>query len=83
MHHFVEEHNHPFKLPEPVHMLASQRHITEAQAQDIKLADDFRLQQKASFTFMSRHVGGRTNLGYTHLDKKNYLHTKRQKELSI
>jgi zinc finger SWIM domain-containing protein 3 len=30
---------------------------------------------------MSREAGGRANLGYTKLDQKNYLQTRRQKNL--
>jgi hypothetical protein len=36
---------------------------------------------KATHELMSREVGGRANLGYTELDQKNYLQTRRQKNL--
>lgn len=78
---FVEEHNHELQLTETTHMLASQRKLTEIQAQEIDLAHDSGLHQRDSFQLMSGHVGGRVNLGYTCLDQKNYLRTKRQTSL--
>ncbi|KAF7824322.1 protein FAR1-RELATED SEQUENCE 5-like [Senna tora] len=39
------------------------------------------MQQRASYELFSRHVGGRDHLGFTRLDKKNYLRTRRQKSL--
>ena len=65
VHDFVEEHNHPLHLQEMVHMLASKHKISEVQAHEIDLVEDFGLQQKASFKLMSRHVGGRANFGFT------------------
>ncbi|KAF7802440.1 protein FAR1-RELATED SEQUENCE 5-like [Senna tora] len=78
---FVEEHNHELHPAETTHMIASQRHISDIQQQEIELADDSGIQQRASHTLMSKHVGGRVNLGYTRLDQKNYLRTRRQKSL--
>nr|KYP69769.1 Protein FAR1-RELATED SEQUENCE 5 [Cajanus cajan] len=62
-------------------MLSSQRKLSEAQCQQIDLADDAGLQQRKSFDLMSKEVGGRTNLGYTRLDQKNYLRKRRQRSL--
>ncbi|KAF7819769.1 protein FAR1-RELATED SEQUENCE 5-like [Senna tora] len=78
---FVEEHNHVLHLPETTHMLASQRHISDVQAHQLELADESGIQQRATYALMSKHVGGRTNLGYTRLDMKNYLRTRRQKNM--
>ncbi|KAF7834719.1 protein FAR1-RELATED SEQUENCE 5-like [Senna tora] len=78
---FVEEHNHELHHVETTHMIASQRHMSDIQQQEIELADDSGIQQRASYTLMSKHVGGRVNLGYTRLDQKNYLRTRRQKSL--
>ncbi|KAG6405444.1 hypothetical protein SASPL_133033 [Salvia splendens] len=78
---FKEEHNHPLHLPETVHMLSSQRRITEVQAHEIDLADDVGLNQKSSFDLMTRQVGGRDEIGYTILDAKNYLRSKRQRSM--
>ncbi|KAF7811452.1 protein FAR1-RELATED SEQUENCE 5-like [Senna tora] len=78
---FVEEHNHVLHTMQTAHMLASQRHVSEIQAHEIELANDSGIQQRASFTLASMHVGGRDNLGYTRLDQKNYLRTRRQNSM--
>ncbi|XP_060190807.1 protein FAR1-RELATED SEQUENCE 5-like [Lycium barbarum] len=75
------EHNHSLVPPTMVHMLPSHRKINEVQAHEIDLAEDAVLFSKATFDFMSLQAGGRVNLGYTKLDQKNYLGTKRQKAM--
>ncbi|XP_043694300.1 protein FAR1-RELATED SEQUENCE 7-like [Telopea speciosissima] len=40
------------------------------------------IRPKAIFDYMSKQAGGRENLGYTSQDHKNYLRTKRQRDLS-
>ncbi|KAL8528923.1 hypothetical protein ACS0TY_006407 [Phlomoides rotata] len=62
-------------------MLASQRKITEVQAHEIDLAENAGLKQKSTFQLMSRHAGGREGLGYTRIDAKNYLRSKRQRSM--
>ena len=47
----------------------------------IDLASFFRIKPKATYELMSRKAGGRANLGFTELDQKNYLRTRRQKNL--
>ncbi|KAF7833142.1 protein FAR1-RELATED SEQUENCE 5-like [Senna tora] len=49
---FVEEHNHELHPAETTHMIASQRHISDIQQQEIELADDSGIQQRASHTLM-------------------------------
>ncbi|XP_075504354.1 protein FAR1-RELATED SEQUENCE 5-like [Primulina tabacum] len=78
---FIEEHNHPLYLQETVHMLSSQRKITEVQAYEIDLAEDVGLKQKSNFQLMSKHAGGIDGLGYTMLDAKNYIRSKRQRSM--
>ena len=77
VHEFVEEHNHELHLVETSHMLASQQKISQVQAHEIEMVKDFKLQQKAYFDLISKHVRGRANLGYTHVDAKNDLQAKR------
>ncbi|XP_048503032.2 protein FAR1-RELATED SEQUENCE 5-like [Beta vulgaris subsp. vulgaris] len=81
VHDFVSEHNHTLHLPGTRHLLSSQRKISEVQACEIDLADDSGIKPKVAHELLGAHVGGSTNLGYTHLDHKNYLRTKRQREL--
>ena len=76
-----EEHNHELHLPQTSHMLASQRQLSEVQQREIDLARSAGLQQRATYDLMSTQAGGRDNVGFTRLDQKNYLRTKRQKTL--
>ena len=78
---FIAEHNHPLHLVETTHMLACQRKVSQVQAYEIDMAEDSGIKQKASFELMSRQVGGRSNLGYTRLDQKNYIRSKRLRNL--
>jgi zinc finger SWIM domain-containing protein 3 len=78
---FVEEHNHSLETPETSHMLSSQRKISDIQRRQIELADKAGVQQRKSFNLMSKEIGGRTNLGFTRLDQKNYLRGKRERSL--
>ncbi|XP_059310718.1 protein FAR1-RELATED SEQUENCE 5-like [Lycium ferocissimum] len=61
------EHNHSLVPPTMAH--------------EIDLAASSGLFSKATFDFMSLQASGRVNLGYTKLDQKNYLRTKRQKAI--
>jgi hypothetical protein len=70
----VLEHNHALHLPETLHLLVSQRKISELQAFEIETADD-------AHELATRQVGGALNLGYTLRDHKNYLRGKRQREM--
>ena len=81
MHDLVVEHNHVLQLPEACHLMPSQRKISTLQAFEIETADDSGIVPKAAHELASRQVGGPTNLGYTRRDHKNYLRTKRQREL--
>ncbi|XP_073059672.1 protein FAR1-RELATED SEQUENCE 5-like [Primulina eburnea] len=79
---FIEEHNHSLHIQETVHMLSSQRKITEVQAYEIDLTEDVGLKQKSNFQLMSKHAGGIDGLGYTRLDAKNYIRSKRQRSFN-
>ncbi|GKG19151.1 FAR1-related sequence 5-like protein [Tanacetum coccineum] len=63
LHDFVPEHNHMLHTPETVHMMSSQRKITDVQAIEIDLADDSGIKAKASYELMSRHGGGKSSVG--------------------
>ncbi|KAG6437731.1 hypothetical protein SASPL_102657 [Salvia splendens] len=63
-------------------MLSSQRNITDVQAHEIDLADDVGIMQKSTFNLMTRQAGGRDEIGYTILDAKNYLRSKRQRSMA-
>ncbi|XP_042508163.1 protein FAR1-RELATED SEQUENCE 5-like [Macadamia integrifolia] len=78
---FVEEHNHEVHLPSTSHMMKSQRSVSKFHAFEIDLADDSGIRPKDMFEYMSRHVGGRQSIGHLKEDQKNYLRTKRQRDL--
>uniref|UniRef100_A0ACD5TMQ1 Uncharacterized protein n=1 Tax=Avena sativa TaxID=4498 RepID=A0ACD5TMQ1_AVESA len=81
IHELHVEHNHVLQLPGTCHLMPSQRKITALQAFEIETTDDSGIVPKAAHELASRSVGGSTNLGYTRRDHKNYLRTKRQREL--
>ncbi|GAU38767.1 hypothetical protein TSUD_64980 [Trifolium subterraneum] len=81
IHEFVEDHNHTLQPPETTHLLASHRKITEVQANEIDLAEDSGLRQKATFQLMRTHAGARANVGFTQMDVKNYINERRRKKM--
>nr|XP_016514616.1 PREDICTED: protein FAR1-RELATED SEQUENCE 5-like [Nicotiana tabacum] len=64
-----------------IHMLPSHRNLNDVQTHEIDLAKDAGLFFKGTFDYMNLQAGGQENLGYTKLDHKNYLRTKRQKAM--
>ena len=79
----VLEHNHLLHLPETFHLMKTQRKISELQAFEIETADDSGIRPKAAHEMATRQVGGPFNLSYTCRDRKNYLQSKRQRELTF
>ena len=78
---FNEEHNHPLHTQETVHLLSSQRNVSEVDAYEIDLARNSGLQQKATFDLMSTYAGGKANLGYIERDMRNYVQSRRKKSM--
>ncbi|XP_030970696.1 protein FAR1-RELATED SEQUENCE 5-like [Quercus lobata] len=78
---FIVEHNHYLHLPSTVHMMLSQRKVAATHAIEIDLAHELGLKLKQSYELLSKQVGGYDNLGFTKQDHKNYLHTKRQRDM--
>jgi hypothetical protein len=58
----VLEHNHALHLPETLHLMVSERKITELQAFEIEMADDAGIGPKTAHELASRQVGGPLNL---------------------
>jgi zinc finger SWIM domain-containing protein 3 len=81
IHSFELNHNHALHVSQCAHMMPSQRKISQAHALEIDLAEDSGIKLKDSYELMGRQAGGRDVLGYTKQDQKNYLHSKRQREL--
>nr|XP_023929565.1 protein FAR1-RELATED SEQUENCE 5-like [Quercus suber] len=79
---FIAEHNHYLHLPSTVHMMPSQRKVAATHAIEFDLAHESGLRLKQSFyEFLSKQVGGYDTLGFTKQDHKNYLRTKRQRDM--
>ncbi|XP_042499833.1 protein FAR1-RELATED SEQUENCE 5-like [Macadamia integrifolia] len=79
---FVEEHNHILHTPETTYFMRSQRQIQDIHAHEIDLADDLGMKEKTIFKTWVKQAGGKENLGYTRVDRWNYLRTRRQCSLS-
>ena len=62
-------------------MMPSQWKVVATHAIEIDLAHESGLRLKQSYEFLSKQVGGYDNLGFTKQDHKNYLRTKRQKDM--
>jgi len=78
----ILEHNHKLHLPKTFHLLVSHRKISDLQAFEIETADNAGIGPKAAHELASHQVGGPLNLSYTLRDHKNYLRTKRQREMA-
>lgn len=81
VHDLAVEHNHLLQTPQTSHLMPSQRNISKHQAVEIEVAYDSGITPKAAHEFLGRHVGGSANLGYTQRDHKNYLRSRRQRDL--
>jgi zinc finger SWIM domain-containing protein 3 len=75
-------HNHNLYLPETSHLMASQRKILELQDLKIEMTNASGIRPKAAHELANWQVGGSFNLSYTRRDHKNYLRTKRQREMA-
>ncbi|XP_028076355.1 protein FAR1-RELATED SEQUENCE 5-like [Camellia sinensis] len=78
---FVEYHNHDLVPQDCIHMLPSQRKISTTQAIEVELASQSGIPLRSAYELFGRESGGRASLGFTKLDQKNYLRSKRQKDL--
>jgi hypothetical protein len=78
---FVVKRNHVLHLEETTYMMRLHRKMLKVQAYEIDLACAYGISPKAIHALMTREAGRRANLGYTELDQKNYLQTRRQMNL--
>ena len=81
VHDLFIDHNHILQIAQTSHLMPSQRDISKHQAVDIEVADASGIAPKAAYEFLGRYLGGSAFLGFTHRDHKNYLRTKRQREM--
>ncbi|KAG9442246.1 hypothetical protein H6P81_018100 [Aristolochia fimbriata] len=71
------------KTPSRQRQEKSHRKVTEVAAAQIELGSLAGIAPKQVYELQSRQAGGRENLGYLHMDHKNYLRHKRQENLDI
>ena len=77
VYHFVSQHNHNLATKEQNHQLRSQRKMDEAQISRIEVAKSVGITTKAAVDLLAKEVGGMENLGFTCVDVKNRLYSKR------
>ncbi|KAH6797207.1 hypothetical protein C2S52_021761 [Perilla frutescens var. hirtella] len=78
---YVEEHNHYLSTPSKTHLHRSHMKIASSDALQIQMANDVGIPPKSSHALMARQVGGRENLGFIPQDYRNYLRSKRTKDV--
>ncbi|XP_059635392.1 protein FAR1-RELATED SEQUENCE 5-like [Cornus florida] len=61
--------------------MPSQRRISSVQAIDVELASDSGVPAYNAYELMGTQSGGKKSVGYLKVDLKNYLRTRKQKEL--
>lgn len=61
----ILEHNHALYQPGTLHLMVSQRKISDLQAFQIEMVDDAGIGPKAAHELVSRQVGVSLNLSYT------------------
>ncbi|KAF2918852.1 hypothetical protein DAI22_08g090601 [Oryza sativa Japonica Group] len=77
IYHFVPEHNHNLATRSQAHQLRSQRKINEAQVASVEVAKSVGISTKAAIDLMAKQACGFENLGFTRVDMKNKLYSKR------
>ncbi|XP_047961522.1 protein FAR1-RELATED SEQUENCE 5-like [Salvia hispanica] len=78
---FVEEHNHELCDPEKSYMFRCFRQMSDVQQTQVDVAQSCGLPPKKIIDVMAKEVGGIQHPGFTHIDLKNYLRTKRTLEI--
>lgn len=77
-----KEHNHELHPPEFVHMIRSNRSVNEVQGLVAKMNADCGIKLRSSYEVMALASGGKESLGFLHMDLKNHLGRKRQKDMA-
>jgi zinc finger SWIM domain-containing protein 3 len=77
VYHFVPEHSHNLATKSQAHQLRSQRKINEAQVASVEVAKSVGISTKEAIDLMAKQACGFENLGFTSVDMKNKLYSKR------
>ncbi|XP_050374566.1 protein FAR1-RELATED SEQUENCE 5-like [Argentina anserina] len=78
---FVADHTHVTSTPSKSHRFRSHRKISLPQNVQVDMADDSGLAPKETLELLSRQAGGREHLGFIAEDLRNYLRSKRTREM--
>jgi zinc finger SWIM domain-containing protein 3 len=74
---FEETHNHILATGDMAQYLRSHRKVTEAQLANAEVAKSVGISNKATIDLMAKDAGGIGSLGFTRVDIKNRLYSKR------
>uniref|UniRef100_I1Q6T4 FAR1 domain-containing protein n=1 Tax=Oryza glaberrima TaxID=4538 RepID=I1Q6T4_ORYGL len=77
VYHFVPEHSHILTTKSQAHQLRSQRKVNEAQVASVEVAKSVGISTKAAVDLLAKQSCGYENLGFTRVDMKNKLYSKR------
>ncbi|KAF2918049.1 hypothetical protein DAI22_08g028966 [Oryza sativa Japonica Group] len=77
VYHFVPEHSHILATKSQAHQLRSQRKVNEAQVASVEVAKSVGISTKAVVDLLAKQSCGYENLGFTRVDMKNKLYSKR------
>ncbi|XP_042374985.1 protein FAR1-RELATED SEQUENCE 5-like [Zingiber officinale] len=80
---FVKDYNHYLSSPNKTHLYRCHRNISSSTTIHIEMASDVEISSNASHDLMVRQVGGRENLGFIPEDYKNYLRSKRTRNMRV
>ncbi|XP_021800758.1 protein FAR1-RELATED SEQUENCE 5-like [Prunus avium] len=80
---FVPEHSYVTSSPCKTHFFRSHRNMSLAQIVEADMADSSGIAPKTTLELLSRQAGGRQNLGFILVDYKNYLRSKRTREMRV
>jgi zinc finger SWIM domain-containing protein 3 len=80
---FDPNHNHDTKTPRKTKMLKSHREISKAQKAMGDLADAAGIKPKETYELLAKQAGGRRHLTFILNDYKNYLRTKRKRDMVL
>ncbi|KAK9932876.1 hypothetical protein M0R45_020098 [Rubus argutus] len=78
---FIADHTHTTSTPSKSHLFRSHRKMSLAHIAQVDMADNSGIAPKATQELLSRQAGGREHLGFIPEDYRNYLLSKRTREV--
>ncbi|KAL3513565.1 hypothetical protein ACH5RR_026282 [Cinchona calisaya] len=77
------EHNHYLSSPNKTHLFRAHRDVVSAHVAQIDISHSVGIPPKSSHDLMALQAGRRENLGFTIQDYRNYLHSKRTRDMLV